>query len=154
MNFIYSHDSVFLSIEHDSNSVETIQFTSPQSPMQASSYGVFITEQLNAYFTGKLKNFDIKFRYRGSPFRQDVLRAIADIDYGSTVSYKELAERAGHPGAYRAAGTVCQSNDIVLVIPCHRVIKSNGDTGRFGAGPSLKKRLLEWEKHNTPFSMQ
>ncbi|MDY6787364.1 MAG: methylated-DNA--[protein]-cysteine S-methyltransferase [candidate division WOR-3 bacterium] len=149
----YVTDTISVSIEYNDSQLIHAEFSSCGSAIEGVGYGKYILEQLDAYFSGKLKSFDIDFAFKGTEFTRDVLKAIHCIPYGETISYKELAESSGHPRAYRAAGTVCASNDIVLVIPCHRVIRSNGDTGGFGADPSLKKHLIEWEKHNIKSSM-
>jgi O-6-methylguanine DNA methyltransferase len=83
-----------------------------------------------------------------SPFAMKTVRALLTVPAGSTVSYGELAEAAGFPRAARAVGSVMANNPIPIVIPCHRVIRSDGSLGRYGTDPSWKERLLEHERSN------
>lgn len=81
----------------------------------------------------------------GSDFQRRVWNAISDIKPGSTISYKELAEQSSNPAAVRAAGTVCGLNRLILLIPCHRVLKSDGSIGSYLYGPVIKESLLRHE---------
>jgi len=78
-------------------------------------------------------------------FEGDVLRALARVPYGRTVSYRDLARDAGHPTAWRATGTVMARNELPVILPCHRVTRSDGSLGNYGDDPSWKRRLLELE---------
>lgn len=82
----------------------------------------------------------------GSEFQKAVWKAIDTISYGSTVSYKQLAENSGNPAAIRAAGTICGLNRLILLIPCHRVLKSDGSIGSYLYGPEIKASLLKREQ--------
>lgn len=104
--------------------------------------------QLKKYLEGKLKRFDCKLDYEGTPFQKKVWRALTRIPYGETRSYKEIARAIGHPKAFRAVGNANHKNPIPLIIPCHRVIESRGDLGGFGHGVKIKKMLLEFEKRD------
>jgi len=104
--------------------------------------------QLKKYLEGKLKRFDCKLDYRGTPFQKKVWRALTQIPYGETRTYKEIARAIGHPKAFRAVGNANRQNPIPLIIPCHRVVESRGGLGGFGHGIKIKKRLLEFEKRN------
>lgn len=148
MKFKYANEGIYMLIEHDDNSVIKMVFTGKCRKTQPASYGKEIKKQLDAYFNGTLKQFNLKFRLRGTVFQQSVLKAMTKIPYGKTLSYKGLAQKAGYPNAYRAAASVCSHNDIVLAIPCHRVIASDGGPGGFGNDVGLKIRLLEYEKKN------
>jgi methylated-DNA-[protein]-cysteine S-methyltransferase len=98
------------------------------------------------YLSGKLKETGIKpYFLTGSEFEKKVWNSAASIPYGSTISYKELAQKAGHPLACRAAGTAMKNNPVMLVVPCHRVIKSNGKLGNFGGGAEIKFFLVNLE---------
>ncbi|MCQ2071369.1 MAG: methylated-DNA--[protein]-cysteine S-methyltransferase [archaeon] len=101
-------------------------------------------KQLEEYFSGRRKDFDIPVYQEGTDFQKDIWDAMCRIGYGETVTYGRLAEMAGHPGAYRAAGTACGGNRLPIIIPCHRIVASNG-IGNYGGGVSLKKRLLTLE---------
>jgi methylated-DNA-[protein]-cysteine S-methyltransferase len=102
--------------------------------------------ELDLYFEGKLDRFDLPLDWSlSSGFRLRVQRAIADIPYGRTASYTEMATKAGNERAVRAAGTACGSNPIPLVVPCHRVLRSGGGLGGYGGGLPMKRALLELE---------
>jgi len=100
--------------------------------------------QLAAYFRGRLQKFSLPLDLRGTPFQKKVLRRVARIGYGKTMQYGEMAEAIGHPGAARAVGSANGSNHLPIVIPCHRVVASNG-LGGYGGGLALKRRLLRLE---------
>lgn len=104
-------------------------------------------EQLQAYFAGRLREFDLPLDLTGlTPFQRRVLEACAGLAYGATASYGELARRAGHPGAARAVGQVMAHNRLPLVVPCHRVVASGGGLGGYGLGLPLKQALLAFEQ--------
>ena len=102
-------------------------------------------EQLGEYFEGSRRSFDLPLALRGTPFQCDVWRALADIPYGETISYAELAAMVGRPGAFRAVGQANGANPIPIVLPCHRVVASGGGIGGYGGGLPLKRRLLALE---------
>jgi O-6-methylguanine DNA methyltransferase len=105
-----------------------------------------VMNQLRKYLTGDLKRFDCKLDIKGTPFQKKVWSALAKIPYGQTRSYKEIAKAIGHPKAFRAVGNANGQNSVPLIIPCHRVIESNGGLGGFGHGIKIKRRLLDLEK--------
>ncbi|MBM4350779.1 MAG: methylated-DNA--[protein]-cysteine S-methyltransferase [Deltaproteobacteria bacterium] len=102
--------------------------------------------QLKKYSEGRLKRFNCKLDLRGTPFQKKVWSALAKIPYGQTRSYQDIARTIGHPKAFRAVGNANGNNPIPLIIPCHRVIESNGGLGGFGHGLKVKKQLLDFEK--------
>jgi len=102
--------------------------------------------QLHAYFAGELENFDLQLAPEGTPFQLGVWRSLCDIPYGETISYGELAGRIGNPKASRAVGLANGSNPIPIVIPCHRVIGSNGKLTGYGGGLPIKEKLLALER--------
>lgn len=102
--------------------------------------------QLDAYFDGRRRSFDLKLALEGTPFQMSVWRALKEIPYGETLSYGELAEKIGRPGAARAVGGAVGKNPLPIVLPCHRVIGSNGSLTGFGGGLDRKKALLSLEK--------
>ena len=105
--------------------------------------------QIEQYFLGRLKEFDLPLNPKVTPYRRKVLEALARVEYGKTVTYKELAERTGNPKAVRAVGSAMRTNPIILAIPCHRVLKSDGGLGNYSAGGSGNKDwLLAFEKQN------
>jgi len=104
-----------------------------------------VIRQLQAYFRGELKEFDLPLAMEGTEFQLRVWNALRAIPYGETVSYAQLAERIGNPKAVRAVGLANGSNPIPIIVPCHRVIGSDGSLTGFGGGLSTKKMLLELE---------
>ena len=114
-----------------------------------SSFSVLKTKIL-AYYQGKPVDFnDVKVDIGVfTPFQQNVLATLRTVKYGKTVTYGQLAQLSGNPKAARAIGSVMAANPLPLIIPCHRVIKSNGDCGQFSApgGTQTKKRMLKLEK--------
>ena len=104
-----------------------------------------VIRQLQAYFCGELKGFNLPLALEGTEFQLRVWNALRAIPYGETISYAQLAERLGNPKAVRAVGLANGSNPIPIIIPCHRVIGSDGSLTGFGGGLSTKKMLLELE---------
>jgi len=102
--------------------------------------------QLHAYFAGELETFDLQLAPEGTQFQLEVWRRLCDIPYGETISYGELAGRIGNPKASRAVGLANGSNPIPIVIPCHRVIGSNGKLTGYGGGLPIKEKLLALER--------
>ncbi len=90
--------------------------------------------QLQAFFGGELRDFDLRLKPRGTAFQRRVWELLRGIPFGETISYGELARRAGNPAASRAVGLANGSNPIAIVIPCHRVIGSNGKLTGYGGG--------------------
>jgi len=105
-----------------------------------------VVRQLRAYFAGELETFDLSLAPQGTPFQQKVWSELLKIPYGRTISYGELARRIGNPNASRAVGLANGSNPIPIVIPCHRVIGSNGKLTGYGGGLAIKEKLLALEK--------
>jgi methylated-DNA-[protein]-cysteine S-methyltransferase len=103
-------------------------------------------KQLTAYFAGKLRDFDIPVAPHGTTFQRSVWRQLQRIPYGETISYGELARRLGNAKAVRAVGLANGSNPISIIIPCHRVIGSNGSLVGYGGGLPVKQALLALEK--------
>jgi methylated-DNA-[protein]-cysteine S-methyltransferase len=103
-------------------------------------------EQIDAYFRGDLKEFSLPLDPAGTEFQRTVWLALADIPFGETESYGELATRVGNPKACRAVGLANGRNPIPLVLPCHRVIGANGSLTGYGGGLELKQRLLDHER--------
>lgn len=105
-----------------------------------------ISVLINDYFNGDLGAINsIKVRQTGAKFSQDVWKVMRKIPAGKTLSYAELAKRAGSAAAIRAAGTACGNNLIAPVVPCHRIVKSGGALGNYGYGVKIKEWLLRHE---------
>lgn len=104
-------------------------------------------EQLEEYFSGHRTNFQLALDHLPrAEFGLKVLTTLYNVPFGQQVSYAQLAQESGHTNASRAAGTVCSTNTIPLIIPCHRVVRSDGQTGNYRGGAHYKKQLLQWEK--------
>ena len=105
-----------------------------------------VARQLDEYFAGTRRGFDVPLDLRlATGFRRSVLDHLRDIDYGRTSSYADVAAAAGSPRAVRAVGTACALNPVPVVVPCHRVVRSDGSMGRYAGGPDAKAALLELE---------
>ena len=102
-------------------------------------------KQLGEYFAGKRRDFDLTLDPAGSPFQKRVWKAIASVPYGETISYGELARRAGFPEGARAAGAATGRNPIGIVVPCHRIVGSNGKLTGYAGGLDKKRALLALE---------
>ena len=105
-----------------------------------------VVVQLDEYFTGRRRQFDLPLAPEGTPFQQRVWRALLDIPYGETISYGELASRIGQRNASRAVGLANGSNPLPIVIPCHRVIGAGGKLTGYGGGLPIKQQLLTLER--------
>jgi methylated-DNA-[protein]-cysteine S-methyltransferase len=101
--------------------------------------------QLEEYFTGGRRAFDLALDPAGTPFQLSVWRALGTIAYGETITYAELADRVGRPGAFRAVGQANGANPLPIIYPCHRVVASGGRLGGYGGGLEMKRRLLALE---------
>jgi methylated-DNA-[protein]-cysteine S-methyltransferase len=104
-----------------------------------------LRRQLEEYFAGERREFELDLAPSGSPFQLDVWRALCAIPYGETASYGEIAAAVGQPGAARAVGGANNRNPIAIVIPCHRVIGANGTLTGYGGGLPRKQQLLALE---------
>lgn len=103
--------------------------------------------QLEEYFSGTRKKFNLRFDFVGTSFQKKVWSALTQIPFGQTASYKEIAQRINHPKAVRAVGTANGANPFCIVVPCHRVISADGSMGGFGGGIALKEKLLNLERN-------
>lgn len=104
-----------------------------------------VAEQLAAYFDRRLKAFDLPLDMRGTPFQREVWQALTSIPFGQTRSYAQIAAQVGRPQAVRAVGAANGANPVPIIVPCHRVIGSNGTLTGYAGGLELKRRLLELE---------
>ena len=105
-----------------------------------------VFRELDEYFQGRRKTFDIPCRTHGTAFQEKVWAALREIPYGETRSYRDIAEAIGHPKAYRAVGMANNANPLFIIIPCHRVIGADGSLTGYGGGLPMKKALLMLEK--------
>lgn len=109
---------------------------------------ISIERELQAYFEGTLKTFTTPLTFAGSPFQQRVWQQLQKIPYGATISYRSLAASINNPAASRAVGTANGANLHVLIVPCHRVISSDGTLGGYSQGLHRKQWLLDHEKRH------
>jgi O-6-methylguanine DNA methyltransferase len=105
-----------------------------------------VRRQLEEYFDGGRREFDLPLDLRGTPFQLRVWAELQRIPYGSTISYGELARRLGNPNLTRAVGAANGANPVSIVVPCHRVIGADGSLTGYGGGLDAKRRLLELER--------
>ena len=146
-------DSPFgkLLLEAQNNSLIGCRFLFPQDITVSDSANPLLRKtqkELEEYFSGRRQNFDISLNPCGTPFQQKVWQALQKIPYGRTASYKDIAEAINNTKAYRAVGMANNKNPIVILIPCHRVIGSNGKLVGFAGGLDLKQKLLNLEQNN------
>ncbi|WP_156253414.1 methylated-DNA--[protein]-cysteine S-methyltransferase [Pseudactinotalea terrae] len=110
-----------------------------------------VARELGEYFEGRRRSFDVPVDLSlAAGFRREVVELLPRIAYGSTASYRQVAEMIGNPGATRAVGTACARNPVPLVLPCHRVVRADGATGAYRGGPEAKIALLALEKASGP----
>jgi methylated-DNA-[protein]-cysteine S-methyltransferase len=109
-----------------------------------------VAEELLAYSSGELQKFTVPLDLRGTAFQKAVWRALLQIPYGETRTYADVARVCGRARAFRAVGMANHSNPIPIIVPCHRVVGSNGRLVGYGGGLALKKTLLEHERRHTP----
>lgn len=106
--------------------------------------------ELEEYFTGRRRRFDLPLDHAlSSGFRAEVQQHLPGIAYGRTLTYREVAELVGRPRAVRAVGTACATNPLPVVVPCHRVLRSDGSLGGYLGGPEAKSILLDLERGGT-----
>lgn len=117
----------------------------PHDPSQR--WIALAVEQLRAYFDGRLARFDLPLDLRGTPFQHGVWQALRDIGSGRTASYRELALRTGRPQAVRAVGAAVGRNPVSVIVPCHRVLGSDGGLTGYAGGLDRKRALLALEAH-------
>ena len=105
-----------------------------------------VARQLDEYFAGRRRRFELPIDLQlAHGFRRTVLARLSEIGYGSTASYATVAAAAGSPAAVRAVGSACATNPVPVVVPCHRVVRSDGSIGGYRGGPDAKRALLALE---------
>ena len=107
--------------------------------------------QLRAFFAGELRSFDLTLKPEGTAFQKRVWETLCEIPFGETISYGELARRIGNPAASRAVGLANGTNPLPIIVPCHRVIGSNGKLTGYGGGLENKRWLLDFERRQGRF---
>jgi methylated-DNA-[protein]-cysteine S-methyltransferase len=155
VNYCYLETPVgVLLIAGDGEAVRRIEFApEPEKDWVEAASGPVgeAARQLRDYFAGARREFDLPLAPEGTAFQRAVWRLLQDIPYGETISYGELARRVGNPKASRAVGAANGANPIPIVIPCHRVIGSNGKLTGFGGGLPMKEALLSLETRQLGF---
>jgi len=101
--------------------------------------------EMKEYFAGRRKVFDVPLAPEGTPFQHRVWKAISSVAYGETITYSELARRAGHPDAIRAAGAATGRNPIAIIVPCHRIVGADGSLTGYAGGLARKRALHDLE---------
>jgi methylated-DNA-[protein]-cysteine S-methyltransferase len=149
--YIYFHDFPIgiLGIAESDNAISRIYFgnknlhgyTIKETPLIKKA-----AAQLNEYFAGKRKVFDLPLKLNGTDFQRRVWNALLAIPYGETRSYKEIAEHIGNPRACRAVGMANHRNPLAIIVPCHRVVEHVGGLGGYAGGLDVKRYLLDLEK--------
>jgi O-6-methylguanine DNA methyltransferase len=113
-------------------------------------YNAVLTRELDAYFSGKLRRFTVPLDLRGTAFQLRVWKVLCSIPYGVTRSYREVAQALGNPRATRAVGQAIGRNPVSIVVPCHRVVGSDGRLTGYGGGLPRKRALLDLESAVPP----
>ena len=157
--FFYDYPLCWIGIAEEDGAICRVFFTGeeyivPGAKLSSPLAGFILSEsplikkaaaQLTEYFYGKRKEFDLPLSLHGTDFQISVWKALEKIPYGKTCSYGELAASVGNPKACRAVGMANNRNPIVIIIPCHRVIGSDGTLTGYGGGLTLKRQILELE---------
>jgi len=151
----YTYETLFgrIVIESDANAITAIKTEKNAKPTGKNKPNKLTdkaAKQLEEYFEGKRRKFDVPLNPQGTEFQRSVWRTLQEIPYGETRSYKQVAQAAGSPNACRAVGLANNKNPIWIMIPCHRVIGSDGSLTGYGGGLEMKQKLLELEKHKIP----
>lgn len=145
----YSHiDSPVgkLRVVATSNGISGVYFTDDVPEISENNFIEECKKQLEEYFNGKRKNFDVKIDIQTSGINEKVWKYLSDIPFGQTKSYKDIAKLCGNENASRAVGSACGKNPVCIIIPCHRVIGSNKKLTGYAGGISRKEWLLKHEK--------
>lgn len=124
-----------------------VSFEKPH--IKAGSAPEAVKRQFEDFFEGRLREFDIETRIEeGTEFERKVWLALRDVPYGKTMTYKGLAEAVGSPAGFRAVGRALSKNPLPIVLPCHRIIESDGGLGGYSSGEDIKRRLLALEYYH------
>ncbi|WP_042350614.1 methylated-DNA--[protein]-cysteine S-methyltransferase [Bacillus massiliigorillae] len=148
--YFYPSDIGKLGVVQEEQAITRIYFQNENIPEDLIEFETDLIkeagQQIQEYFAGKRKDFTIPLAPNGTPFMQSVWKALIEIPYGETRSYKDVAESIENPKAVRAVGMANNRNPLPIVIPCHRVIGANGKLVGYGGGLDIKILLLDLEK--------
>jgi methylated-DNA-[protein]-cysteine S-methyltransferase len=135
-----------LTLEGDDKSLTRLGFSEPAAPQGDAVAVGAAAIQLEQYFAGERTEFELDIELAGTPFERRVWDAVREIPYGETASYAEIARRVGSPSACRAVGRANGRNPIAVIVPCHRVVGSDGSLTGYAGGIEMKRALLELER--------
>ncbi len=137
----------FLTVQSDGEFILSVSFEKTEKDDKLPIFNEAF-KQLNEYFEGKRKDFDLPIKLRGTEFQLKVWEELKKIPYGQTVSYEYIAEKIGNKKACRAVGMANNKNPLCIIVPCHRVVGKNGKLTGYAYGNDIKARLLEIERSN------
>lgn len=135
----------FLDRKHFDRQVKYLRISAPIIKEKIAIFDA-IAQELDLYFSGQLKKFTTPLHFIGTDFQQQVWRALQQIPFGQTQSYLEIANKIGKPRGYRAVANANGANRLAIIVPCHRVINTNGKLGGYAGGLQRKERLLQHEQ--------
>lgn len=148
----YSNTKIALNFLLEDDKIIGISFVKQDNPLliQQKRVSTTLTREINAqfdaYFEGKLCDFDLPYTLHGTPFQLSVWQALCEIPYGTTATYTAIAGKIGKPLAIRAVGNANHNNPIPIIVPCHRVIGTNGKLTGYAGGLDIKQLLLNIEQ--------
>ena len=143
MKFIYMNEYCDLTVTLENDEVVRIEFGKDDDvSLCENAAALNVTSQLDEYFEGKRREFSFPYKLKVSDFQRQVLVALMNIEYNSTCSYSDIAEKINKPTACRAVANAIARNPLPILIPCHRVLRKSGELGGFRGGVELKKLLL------------
>lgn len=148
MNIGHYQSSIgWLKITATASAVKEIEYIDKPAKLVApTGYGREVVKQLDEYFQGKRKQFDLKLERSAPDFTFQVWRELENIPYGQVKTYGQVAQELGSPRASRAVGNACHVNPIAIIVPCHRVVGSSPQAGGYASGTWRKDRLLKHER--------
>lgn len=151
MNYGYYESPIGkIKIEAEGESIIGVSFSMESSEWDENEAVIKCKNQLQEYFEGKRKEFDLNIKFiKGTEFQISVWKALSNISYGEKVTYKSIAEKINNPKAVRAVGGANNKNPIAIIIPCHRVVGSNGKMVGYAGGIDKKEYLLKLEEKNS-----
>lgn len=150
MNYGYYESPIGkIKIEAEGESIIGVSFSMESSEWDENEAVIKCKNQLQEYFEGKRKEFDLNIKFiKGTEFQISVWKALSNISYGEKITYKSIAEKINNPKAVRAVGGANNKNPIAIIIPCHRVVGSNGKMVGYAGGIDKKEYLLKLEEKN------
>ena len=135
-----------LTLEGDDHALTRVGFGEPAAPQGDATAVAEAAIQLEQYFAGERTEFDLDVEVDGTPFERRVWDAVRAIPYGETATYADIARRIGRPSAFRAVGRANGRNPVAVIVPCHRVIGSDGSLTGYAGGIEMKRALLDLER--------